>query len=78
VALASYLDDTTAVSLLHAALSLQHSWLAVEAFRVLLSSVEYVCSRSARALPLTVQLIDDMLTAVLLNSPDTKAQQHLL
>jgi hypothetical protein len=66
VRLSCFLDESSAVTLLHAALQAQHSWLALEAHRVLLASVEYVCSRSARALPLAVQLMEELLTCLLL------------
>lgn len=65
VALASYLSPTTAVSVFHAALQLQHAWLAVEAYRVLLQSIDFIHTRSTRALPLAVQLIDVYLRAIL-------------
>lgn len=67
VRLSAYLDESSAVTILHAALSVQHTWLAVEAYRVLLDSLDFVCSRSTRAVPLAVQLIEELLTNLLLS-----------
>jgi hypothetical protein len=66
--LAGYLEAPTGVSIFHAALMLEHGWLAVAAYRVLIRSLDYVCSRSARALPMTIKLFEEFLQGLLLNS----------
>ena len=65
IALASYLSPTTVLTIFHAALNLQHAWLAIEAYRVLLHSIDFIHTRSIRALPLAIQLIEAYLKAVL-------------
>ena len=68
IKLASFLDGATAISIFSAALNLQHEWLCVAAYRTTLQSMEYICGRSSRAVPLAIQLLDTFLREVLLGS----------
>jgi len=66
IKLASFLDHATALSIFSAGLNVEHEWLCVDAFRMTLKSMEYICGRSSRAIPLAIQLLDRFLQRVLL------------